>query len=220
MRSGRPRPSTVGRWGRAEWTVEMTVEQGRSDQAGEPSAARIATLLGDAQRALAEAEQLLAEVQQARTPVSGRDLAARQAAIVDAAHEEAAAILAKAHADAARVLEHAVGGQLIGAPDTTAVVEGAGAVVDLRGDDSPPTPDDVAPVTGPVTGPGTGPGTDPSASGPSSAGASATGPVVPDQVDSVDADVRASIAAAADMVRRVSGRIERLSHDLHQAPAS
>lgn len=203
----------------------MAVEHGKSGRDDEPSDVRVAALVRDAQRALAEAEQLLADVQQASTTLSASDLAARQAAIVDAAHEEAAVILAKAHADAARILEQALGRLQVGAsgggpaPETSlgARTEAVEAVVDLRSDPSTRTTADPDPLMGPAdTEPPTmrSPMTSPVVHEP------VHEPVVHGPVDAVDAEVRASIAAAADMARRVSGRIERLSQDLHQAPAS
>lgn len=193
----------------------MTVEHGESGHGNEPASARVAALVRGAQLALAEAEQLLAEVQQATTTLTALDLAARQAAIVDAAHEEAALILAKAHADAARLLERAVSGERVGTSGTPPAVEQASGVVDLRGDDSLRASEDSDPSMG---GPAQSSAVErPPLHSPPVQNAPGSTPVVRDRVDP---DVRASIAAAADMARRVSGRIERLSQDLHQAPAS
>ena len=150
--------------------------------------------------------------------VTAADLAARQEAIVDAAHEEAALILAKAHADAARILERAVGGERAARSAIPSVVEQASGVVDLRGDDSLRAPEDSDPSDPSMDGPAQSPPLQrPPLHSPPVQNAPGSTPVVRDPVDP---DVRASIAAAADMARRVSGRIERLSQDLHQAPAS
>lgn len=217
MRFDELAPSTVDRWGRAEWTVDMTVEHGESGQDSESWGTRAAALVRDAQQTLAEAEQLLAQVQQARTAPTASDLAARQAAIVDAAHEEAALILAKAHADAARILEQAALGRARGEAHAAAPAGGeTGAFVDLRSADPPNDTIDSALVVDRVEAdPPADPPTDSSAvDGPVAAA------VLREPIDPVGADVRASIAAAAEVARRVSSRIERLSHDLHQAPAS
>lgn len=213
MRFDELAPSTVDRWGRAEWTVDMTVEHGESGQDSESWGTRAAALVRDAQQTLAEAEQLLAQAQQARTAPTASDLAARQAAIVDAAHEEAALILAKAHADAARILEQAALGHARGEAHAAAPAGGeTGAFVDLRSADPPHDTIDSALVVDRVEA---DPPTDSSAvEGPVAAA------VLREPIDPVGADVRASIAAAAEVARRVSSRIERLSHDLHQAPAS
>lgn len=200
----------------------MTVEHGNSGRDGEPAAARAADLVRDALRTLAEAERVLAQVQQSDAPRRAADLAARQAAIVDAAHEEAAVILAKAHADAARILEQAALGRPRAAvPAGPHDGGGAQAVVDLReGDDHSGTvPSGTAVRPSERSAPA-----DPTAPAGPAVPLATDGPIpsgsAPAPADPVDADLRASIAAAADMARRVSGRIERLSQDLHQAPAS
>ncbi len=218
MRLGGLIGSTLLCWGRAKWAVSMTVEHGKSDQGDEVSNARVMALVRDAQRALGLAEQLLAEVERADPTLNASDLAARQAAIVDAAHEEAAVILAKAHADAARILEHAVSGPRVEASPAPAPADaGAGTVLDLRDEDSAQTLDGSNPVLStPVA---TTPVTTAPVESPPVATAPATAPIVDVAIDTVDPDVRASLAAAADMARRVSGRIERLTQDLHQAPA-
>jgi len=219
----------------------MAVEQDKSGQASEPTGARIAALVRDAQRALAEAEQLLTEVQEASDALRATRLAARQAAIVDAAHEEAAVILAKAHADAARILELAVTGRRVGPSGASPAGPERRAVVDLRDDDPSPAPDDSSSddstpddsvfdagvdaaspndtAAAPTPSVSSGPSTTAPVPDPAPPSRPSVAPALPDAVDPLDQDVRASIAAAAEMARRVSGRIERLSQDLHQAPA-
>ena len=187
--------------GRARRTVEMTTGIGMAGGAGIPQPDRVAALLADAQRVLAEVERLLLGAQQAGVEVTARQLAAQQAAIVAAAHEEAAAVLAAAQVDAARIRNHAAAPHS-GAPAQPSDLGGVShpSVIDLR--------DPAAQVSAVMAPP-------PRVQVPSArpAATPAASSVV------LGADVRATLSAAAEMARRVSSRIERLSRDLSETRA-
>ncbi len=148
---------------------------------------RTEVLLEQVRVALRDVERLLQTSPDAG-PASARELAGRQAIIMAAAHEEAAEVVAAAQADAARILERA-------AASRSATGEAPRRVIDLR------EPDGVG------------------ATGPQASGAALTPPItVPElpvttrqRLAAVDAELRAAVAATADVAQEVSSQIARLA---------
>lgn len=181
----------------------MAAGIGMAGGAGDPQPDRVAALLVDAQRVLAEVERLLLGAQKAGVEISARHLAAQQASIVAAAHDEAAAVLAAAQADAERIRDHAATSAVDSNPLRAGSAPALTSVIDLRDEarHAGTTPTSVGSVAQPASGAAV------ASTPPAAAGGLAS------------ADVRATLSAAADMARRVSSRIERLSRDLHESPA-
>ena len=109
------------------------------------------------------------------------EMAARQAAIVEAAHQEAAAVVAAAHADAARILERATSSRA------------HGEVIDLR---------DAARGAG---------SPEPSVVGTSGSDATELPGAMRERLATVDAELRAAISATGDIAQQVSSQIARLT---------
>lgn len=171
----------------------MTDGTGMPDSAEALHTTHLVTLLAELTRLVGEVEQMVTGAHHGPSG-NAADLAAQQDAIVAAAHEEAAAVLAAAHSAAARVLDRASRGQRTPEAASAAVPRPAGSVLDLRDATPTTTPVDLAPHAAPA-------------------------PPPPATEDDLDGDMRASIAAAIDMARGLSQRIEQLSQDLHDSPA-
>lgn len=195
--------------GRAIRAVQMTDGAAMPGGADTPQTTEVATLLREVARLVDEIEALVAGSPRPATP-SAPAIAAQQAAIVASAHEEAAAVLAAAHATAARLLDRASRGAAT-PEDAPPAVE---AVVDLRDAALEGAPPNDSPAAEPAPPP-------PSAAAAPLVDEAPTprDPVpVPDPVpDAGDADLRSSLAAAIEMARGLSERIEQLTREIHES---
>lgn len=202
--------------GRATRAVQMTDGTGMPRSADTPQTTEVAALLREVARLVDEVEALVAGSPRPVGP-SAPAIAVRQAAIVAAAHEEAAAVLAAAHATAARVLDRASRGEA-SPEDALPAVE---AVVDLRDSAPEGAPLDESADESPAADPASPPrSTPPALPVDETPAPSDPVPVLDAGPDAEDADLRSSLAAAIEMARSLSERIEQLTRELHESSTS